>query len=298
MNEGLSSYQVEALHAVELRLGWVNHGLASPELLARENGPAVIGVIDKDYGVVDTVMSGTTSGDVCARERIFGGGGLDPETPPDTAYVVQDIGSALFRSPYVTQNPFQAIPGAFTANMRYLAGNSDPLAVRNRPDLAYALTQGIDIGRQLHIIDTFEYADGLAALRGVTRMIADSSFRKQRRGEARDVNVRNADMVQGLGDIAVAIAESGVQPDGRKPILSFVAGRGHAAAEKLLVRQGVPFSSQVVRRPFAEAFVGNAPWSNPEYAIPKYFIKQWFKNLRAHGHTPLNATLRRPVRGR
>ena len=291
MDRLLSPEHLDAFQEVDLRLAWIHHGYSAPLSISLENGPSVIGVNDRDYATIDATLQDMMVGDVMARERIFGEGGQDPNAVPSHAGVVTAINSPLFGSPFVAENPFQAMPGAFDVHIHNIVANrDDPLAVYSQPVLVSAMAEGLEIGRQLQIIDPFEYADGQAAVRGLMRAVADSPYETYRRGEARDVTIRNADMVRDLGNIAVAIAQSGVRPDGRKPILAFAGGSGHKGAQKLLSQQGVTFKSRTARRAPGDLFLHDAPIPHRERRIIKYHTNKWYSNLRGHGHEPMNTS--------
>ncbi len=291
MNTHLSGEQVEAFRTVDLRLTFIAHGLSWPDFIHPENGPAVIGVNDKDYAAVDSALEGMSSGDIAVRERIFGGGS-DPDHIPSNSDILSVIHGALHQSPYAGGNPLQNVPD-FNNSLQEFTHDYQPGTVRNRADIASALTQSLEMGRQLWLVDPFSYMDGVAATKGITRAIADSAYEKRRRNEVLDTRIRNNDMVHDLGSIAMDVAGSEVQTEGRKPIVSFVAGRNHRGVKDLLSEQGVRFTSQTTRTPLAPYLVTLAARSDPGHALDRYYAAQWFRNLRAQGHMPKNTIVQR-----
>jgi hypothetical protein len=291
MSEVLSLRQVDALQAVDLRVGWIRHGIPADNYsfgFPQENGPAMYGVADTDYAVPAALLSDMGPGDMSARERIFNQEWWG-ETPSNTA-LLSDVHSLLFQSPYVDHNPLRELQDYDL--LHRIRGDASPDAIHRDPALRDGLSASLDILRNLRLDDPFLYVDGLAAVKGIHRIIADSPNEGLRKGMI-SLDQRNSDMAQGLGDAALELADTSHK--GNTPKLAFTAGSGHKDMEEILDSYGVAYSHMIAQRPLADKlfglrdFFGGPSKSNVRFA--RHLARSWFKNLRQHGHTPINETL-------
>lgn len=291
MSEVLSSQQVDALQAVDLRVGWIRHGLTADYYnfgFPIENGPATYGVSDTDYAVPAALLSDMGPGDISVRERVFNEGWGDEA--PSNATLVSDINSRLFQSPYIERSPLRDVKD-YDDLLDQISDNN-PDAICSIPALRNSLTASIDILRNLRLGSPFLYVEGLAAVKGIRRAIADSPNEEYRKSEI-SIEQRNSDMARGLGDIAVEIADTSNR--GNVPKVAFTAGSGHKEMEEILDSYGVSYSSMLAKRPLADKLFEIANFfKDPGKLSVRYaqhLAHSWFKNLRQHGHTPVNATL-------
>gem|GEM_PF-3526196 len=292
MSEVLSTQQVDALQAVDLRLGWVRHGRMADSYtfgFPRENGPAMYGVADTDYAIPAALLSDMGPGDISVRERIFNQDWWG-EAPSD-ATVLSDVNSLLLQSPYVDRSPLRDIED-YDELLRHIQADASPAATHDNPALRHGLAASLDLLRNLRIGDPFLYVDGLAITKGIRRAIADSPNEALTKGEI-SIAQRNSDMARGLGNIAVRLARSG--NDGDTPKVAFTAGRGHQQMEKILDSYGIAYVSMAAKRPLADKlfdlsdFFMRPSTSSSRYA--RHWSRSWFKNLRRQGHAPINETL-------
>jgi len=291
MGEVLSSQQVDALQAVDLRIGWVWHGTAanSDYGFPPENGPAVYGVADTDYAVPAALLSDMGSGDISARERIPGQGWWGEA--PRNVDILSDVNWLLLRSPYVDRSPLLDVKD-YDDLFYQIRNSASPAAIHNIPALRDGLTTSIDILRNLRIGGPFVYLDGLAAVKGIRRVIADSPDKKFKKGKI-SIEQRNSDMARALGSAAVGLA--GTSNNGDVPKVAFTAGAGHKEMEEILDSYGVAYSRMVAKRPLADKLFDLRGFFRKQSKLDTLFAqhcaRSWFKNLRQQGHTPINETL-------
>lgn len=251
MSEILGSKQIDALQAVDLRLAFVVHGRQAlrSEVDPIAHGPAIIGISDIDYDAVEYIHAGLQPGDVSAREKIFG---TFVDDIPSNHSVISGLQAPLFRSPYVATSPLNELTLYRELMESYGLTNTDPLAIQGKPELAAALQETIVTCRKLRLCSAFEYADGLALLKGARRALADSSS-----GHINPCDIpleqRNRDMVCELGDIATSMASPASSKTDRTHILAFTAGRGHVGVREILDGHGIHYTHSVSRQPLGAA---------------------------------------------
>jgi hypothetical protein len=294
MSEVLSSQHIDALQAVDLRVGWIRHGRPANSYVfgfPGENGPAIYGVADTDYAVPAALLSDMGPGDISARERIFNQGWWG-EAPRD-ADILSDVNALLFQSPYVDRSPLRDLHD-YDDLFRDIQNNDNPTTIHSSRALKESLIASLHILRTLRIGDPFLYVDGLAAAKGIRRVIADTPNEEYRKGKI-SMEQRNSDMARGLGEAAVALASIRDNGNIPRPKVAFTVGMGHKEVEEILDSYGIPYSSMVAKRPLADKLfdLGELFKKEDEASIrfAKHWARMWFRNLRQQGHTPLSETL-------
>lgn len=298
MPEILLPAQIDALQQVELRLGWISHGYNPTQIddgFPAVNGPAQLGVSDNDFAVPAQLLVGMGKGDVSAREST-GDSVWTHET------VLERVGSILSRSPYVAQQPLQTLSGYKDLRRSDLLKNIDPETISNVQGLPEALNSSAELIRMLWLASPFIYVDALAAARGIRRAIADSSPERYARlkKNIEDIAIRDQDMVRALGEIAVEMQSYPPQLKHTRPILSFLAGRGHKGVEHKLKEYNIPFSSQTAREPLLSSirrFASISRGHTDREKRRKYIqitSKLWFENVRSLGHKPKDERITPP----
>lgn len=294
MAELLSLQQVDALQAVDLRLGWIRHEETANSYtygFPPENGPAIYGVADTDYAVPAALLSDMGPGDMSARERMFNQGWWG--NAPSNSDILSDVSSLLYQSPYAGRKPLREIIEDYDNLFNQVRGDASPTAISSRPALKDGLAASIDILRKLRIGGPFLYADGLAAVKGIGRAIADSPNEDYRENKKISLEQRNSDMARGLGDVAIGLA--GTKHNGNTPKVAFTAGIDHKEMQEILDSYGIAYRSKTAKRPLADTLFNlNDLFRKPstlDIRLAQHWAHSWFKNLRRHGHTPINETL-------
>lgn len=277
MHRILSNEQMSALQSVDVQLGFVSHGFKASRAdgLDEAYGPAILGVSAVDYELPDQLLSRMHPGDALALEST---GGRRVKAYYD---LITDIDIAIGSSPYTT-NPFATNRDIYSKISTFEYSDLSPDIVAATPGMSALLIEAVENARKTRVINPLVYADGLAAAKGVQRTVADSP-REMFIDNYSDLAIRNPDMVRGLGNIAVELMDA--QGAGhRRPTLTFIAGRGHKGVQRILRNHGVTATLQVAKPPLSYRL--NQAWATGhDYpaALNTFYIKEWFKNLRAQG---------------